>query len=291
MRYRIRHATQYNYGDSAPSSQNQVRLAPRELPWQRVTRYVLLISPTPRQQGRRKDYFGNQVDYFSLHDPHLGLKIVSTSQVEVLPAHTPPAETTPAWEQLAADTERDLTPVGLAVRRLTFDSKYAFGLPAARQYAAASFPPGRPILAAAADLMHRIHRDFKYDGAATTIETPLTRIFADRRGVCQDFAHAGVAALRSLGIPARYVSGYLRTEPPEGRPRLVGADASHAWFSVFCGKAGWVDLDPTNDLFVGVDHVTVAWGRDYGDVCPIEGVFTGGGAHSMTVSVDVQPLG
>ncbi|OYW11667.1 MAG: hypothetical protein B7Z55_19015 [Planctomycetales bacterium 12-60-4] len=182
------------------------------------------------------------------------------------------------------------SPLTLEALQFTFDSPSVTAPAAVGQYAAESFPAGRPILEGVRHLTTRIHEDFKFDPRATTVSTPVVEVFEHRRGVCQDFAHLEIAALRSLGIPARYVSGYLRTIPPPGRPRLVGTDASHAWLSVYCGEAGWIDVDPTNDCIVSTDHITVAWGRDYSDVCPIKGVFVGGGTHQMTVSVDVQPL-
>ncbi|HMP07581.1 MAG TPA: transglutaminase family protein, partial [Lacipirellulaceae bacterium] len=156
-------------------------------------------------------------------------------------------------------------------------------------YAAVSFPPGRPVVDALRDLTARIHREFRFDPRSTHVNTPLADVLRERRGVCQDFAHLAVGALRAMGLPGRYVSGYLRTTAPPGKPRLVGADASHAWAACWCGDLGWVDFDPTNNCLVDADHITVAWGRDYGDVCPIQGVFVGGGEHAMGVSVDVVP--
>ena len=172
----------------------------------------------------------------------------------------------------------------------TFDSHYVKRSPALAEYATPSFAPGRPILDATADLSARIHREFRYDAKATTISTPLAEVLANRHGVCQDFAHLAIGCLRSLGLAARYVSGYLESRPPPGRARLVGADASHAWLAVFAPGLGWVDFDPTNNVLPSERHLTLAWGRDYGDVSPIRGVILGGGSHTMSISVDVAPL-
>ena len=163
-------------------------------------------------------------------------------------------------------------------------------MPQLAAYARQSFPSGRPLLEAAAELTTRIYRDFEFNARATTVATPVDEVFSLRKGVCQDFAHLEIAALRSLGLAARYVSGYLRTRPAPGKPRLVGADASHAWLSVYVGDGEWLDLDPTNNLLPNLEHITVAWGRDYSDVCPLKGVFIGGGRHSLSVSVDVAVI-
>jgi transglutaminase-like putative cysteine protease len=197
---------------------------------------------------------------------------------------------TPAWETVAADIPTNTRPPGLAVLYLSLPSPRIRLSPALADYARPSFPAGRPIFDAARDFTARIHNDFEFDAKATTVSTPPEEFLELRRGVCQDFAHLQIACLRSLGLAARYVSGYVATTPPPGMPRLAGADASHAWVSVFCGPLGWVDFDPTNDAVVGDQHVTIGWGRDYGDVCPIQGVFVGGGEHSVQVGVDVIPL-
>ena len=290
MTYLISHTTKYTYSEAVPVCHNEVRLSPRETGWQRCRAHVLTIHPEPASRGRRMDYFGNTVDYFSIHVAHRNLAVTSSSRVELASAESPDIGATPAWEQVAEQLAGPGRIRLLDTLQYVYPSPSVLPNPQLREYALASFPPGRPIGEAARELTARLHRDFAYDTRATTIHTPLDDVFRLRRGVCQDFAHVQIGCLRSLGLAARYVSGYLRTLPPAGRPRLVGADASHAWISLYCGPAGWIDFDPTNDAIPTTDHITLAWGRDYGDVCPIKGVFVGGGQHAMTVSVDVEPL-
>ncbi len=237
------------------------------------------------------DFFGNRATYFTIEEPHDELKVKAVSRVAVAPAAPPDPAATPPWEAALASLELDRSPQGLEARQFVFDSPYVRASADLAHYAAPSFPPGRPLLDAALDLMRRIHADFRYDPRATTLSTPLREVLALRRGVCQDFAHLQIGCLRSLGLAARYVSGYLRTTPPPGRPRLVGADASHAWLSVWCPGFGWIDLDPTNAQIPSEGHILLAWGRDYDDVSPIKGVNLGGGRHSMTVEVDVAADG
>jgi transglutaminase-like putative cysteine protease len=198
---------------------------------------------------------------------------------------------TPPWEEVRDQLARDRSPAWLDAFQFTFDSRYVLAAARYADYAANSFTPGRPILEAALDLTRRIHKAFVYDPRATTLATPVAEVFEKRRGVCQDFAHLMLACLRSLGLAVRYVSGYLSTVPPPGKERLVGADATHAWVSVFCGLGGWIDLDPTNDQIPADRHVLLAWGRDYDDVSPLKGVILGGGQHVVKVSVDVLPEG
>jgi transglutaminase-like putative cysteine protease len=195
------------------------------------------------------------------------------------------------WESLRDSLARDHSRAGLDVYQFCFPSPHVPDVPRLGEYARASFPEGRPLAAGLLELTGRIHADFAYDPAATNISTPIDEVFRQRRGVCQDLAHVQIGCLRSLGLAARYVSGYLRTYPPPGKPRLVGADASHAWLSVHAGPLGWIDVDPTNNSLPRDEHITIAWGRDYSDVCPISGMFTGGGRHAMYVSVDVEPMG
>jgi transglutaminase-like putative cysteine protease len=202
----------------------------------------------------------------------------------------PPAQHTPPWEAVFGQLERAGTREALDTLQYAFDSPYTLASADLAGYAGRSFTPGRNVLEAAQELTRRIHQDFRYDSSATTVSTPVDEVVRLGRGVCQDFAHLELACLRSLGVPGRYVSGYLLTRPPPGQQKLVGADASHAWVSVWCGEAGWVDFDPTNDTIVGDEHVTLAWGRDYGDVSPINGVIFGGGAHRIEVNVDVTPV-
>jgi transglutaminase-like putative cysteine protease len=250
-----------------------------------------VIKPAPARIERRLDYFGNQVAFFNVQEGHHKLTVTAMSRVQVTPFQPPAAAVTPTWEQVRDRLMAERMPAGLEDLQFLYDSPAVTSSAELAAYAVESFPPNRPWLEGVFDLTRRIHRDFVYDPRATTINTPLAEVLSQRRGVCQDFAHLAIGCLRSLGLPARYVSGYLQTVPPPGQPRMVGADASHAWLSVWCPETGWIDIDPTNDQVPSTRHVTLAWGRDYTDVCPIRGVFLGGGGeHHISVSVDVQPL-
>lgn len=297
MRYSVRHQTIYFYTDPVPVCHNQLRLAPRTTARQTCRGHRLQVEPAPSVHSQRRDYFGNEVDYFAIQEAHDGLSVTSTSVVEVAPSAAAKQSASPPWEDVAAARNDDAQITNLEGNGIRHSALVIFRLasprvgpsPALRDYALASFPAGRPIFDAARHLTERIHADFRFDAKATTVHTPPEETLALGRGVCQDFAHLAIGCLRSLGLPARYVSGYVSTTPPPGQPRLQGADASHAWLSVYCGPLGWVDFDPTNDCVVGESHVTIGWGRDYGDVCPIQGVFVGGGEHKMSVAVDVIP--
>ncbi len=213
------------------------------------------------------------------------------SLVDVSEASPPvdPARS-PGWEDVSADLAYRRAAPAHEAHQFAYRSPYVVGSPEIEAFARQSFTPGAPLLAATLDLMHRIHEEFTFDTEATTIATPVSRVLDGRHGVCQDFAHLQIACLRTLGLAARYVSGYLLTDPPQGQPRLVGADASHAWLSVHCPAHGWVDFDPTNDVIADSRHVTVAWGRDYGDVSPLRGVILGGAEHRLEVGVSVVPV-
>ena len=287
MKYQVRHTTKFAYSEAVPVCHNLVHLAPRVLPRQTCDAFRLLIHPEPLHVQHRRDYFGNEVTFFSIDQPHRGLTVTATSRVAVAAVPVIAASETPPWDALAARLRTDRAAATLDAYQYVADSPSIKPFAALSEYAKASFPAGRPILEAVLDLTARVHREFSYDPRATTIRTPIREVFENRHGVCQDFAHLQIACLRSIGLAARYVSGYLRTLPPPGKPRLVGADASHAWLSVYCGAAGWVDVDPTNNVVVSTDYIVVAWGRDYTDVCPIQGVIVGGGDHKMHVSVDV----
>jgi transglutaminase-like putative cysteine protease len=250
----------------------------------------LQITPTPALFVEQADFFGNRATYFMVEEPHEQLTLKAESETEVVPLAAPDAAVTPPWESVRAFLEQDRSPQGLEACQFVYDSPYVKASPELAGYALASFPAGRPVLEAARDLTRRIHQDFRYDPKATTVATPLHEVLEFRRGVCQDFAHLQIGCLRALGLSARYVSGYLRTDPPPGQERLVGVDASHAWLSVYCRGSGWVDLDPTNDLIPSDGHLQLAWGRDYDDVSPVKGVNLGGGRHSVTVGVDVALL-
>ncbi len=285
MLYNVTHKTKYNYGDVVPECFNIVRLYPRAVFDQVCREHRLDIVPEPTDYVEREDFFGNLIEQFSIHVPHESLSVTAVNQIEVTSRDYSPLSSTPAWETIAAENQNG----DLVASHLVRNSPHVRIRPAFAEYAAVSFTKNRPIAEAALDLTRRIFEDFDFDPEATTVSTPVEEVFQKKAGVCQDFAHFQIACLRSLNLPARYVSGYLRTYPPAGKPRLIGADASHAWISLFCGESGWFDFDPTNNVVPATDHVTIAWGRDYFDVCPIQGVFTGGGQTVMEVSVDVVP--
>ena len=280
---RATHSTTYLYSDPVSICHTEVHLSPRSDAHQRVIEHHLSVHPIPDFLSGRKDYFGNDVAYFSTHEPHQTLTIVAESLVEI--HHDGPLELclTPSWEEARATVHQHVDEPSLDAYQFVFDSpRVSLGTEFAA-YAAPSFPAGRPLLEAALDLCHRIHKEFRYDRRATTVSTPVAEVLASRRGVCQDFAHFTIACLRSIGLPARYVSGYLRDE------NLIGSEASHAWVSLFCPGFGWLDLDPTNDLRADGHHITLAWGRDYSDVAPVKGVALGGGEQIINVSVEVRP--
>ncbi|HSO20151.1 MAG TPA: transglutaminase family protein, partial [Desulfosarcina sp.] len=224
---------------------------------------------------------------FMVQQPHEALVMTAESLVQTFAPVALPTDATAPWESVVRRLAVHERPDELDACQFVFASPLVARSQPIKAYAHSSFPPGRPVLEGAVDLMGRIFRDFTYDKSATTVDTPVEQVLADRKGVCQDFAHLAIGGLRSLGLAARYVSGYLETQPPPGKPKLLGADASHAWLSLFVPDAGWVDLDPTNNLIPGEKHVTLAGGRDYGDVTPVKGVVTGGGVHTLSVTVDV----
>jgi transglutaminase-like putative cysteine protease len=287
MKYHVLHGTSYRYSQPVSLCHNQVYLTPRTTFQQRCLKSDVDISPIPSCLSGWTDFFGNKVHFFSVEAPYEELNIVARSEVEVysVPAITPAQ--TPSWEQVRRQVHSPEDEAALAAAQFCAGSTFIQISAEARDYGVQSFPPGRPILEALLDLTGRIYRDFKYDRNATAVFTRPADVFRSRRGVCQDFTHLQMSCLRSLGLAARYVSGYLVTEPPPGKPRLVGADASHAWLSVYCGTAAWVDLDPTNNLIPCMRHITLAWGRDYADVAPIQGVLIGGGHGTLSVAVDV----
>lgn len=289
MIYDIRHRTDYAYTAPVAFSHHLLHLEPRTTYRQRVHAQSLVVEPVPVWGDRRQDAFGNPARAITIDREHRRLTVEARATVEVTaPAIPDPAATKP-WEAVA-DACRQANEAGaLGAARFAFASPFTPGDDVAEDYARQSFTQGRPVLEAALDLNHRIFRDFSFDPSATSVATPVADVFRLRRGVCQDFAHLMLAALRSLGLPARYVSGYLLTQPPAGQERLIGSDVSHAWVSLWVGTDGWVDLDPTNDLLPADGHITLAWGRDYGDVSPIVGVVYGGGGHELEVAVDVVP--
>lgn len=287
MSYTVTHSTTYRYSMDVSVSHHIVRQAPRAMPSQKVLAVQLDVSPSPAILSERTDYYGNRTAYFTVESPHRQLVVTTRSTVELQPVPRPKPAATTAWEKVRAACSVDLLTSDSEAGELIFDSPHVPRSPEYAKYTAESFPAGRPILDGVVDYIARIFRDFAFDKRATTVATPVDEVFRLRRGVCQDFAHFAIAGLRSLGLPARYVSGYLETLPPPGKPRLIGADASHAWLSVWCGEHGWIDADPTNNLLPGDRHITLAWGRDYSDVSPHRGVVVGGGNHKLQVSVDV----
>jgi transglutaminase-like putative cysteine protease len=269
---------------------NEAHLLPRSLSWQRCLETQLRIQPKPAVLHERKDFFGNRVAYFSIEEPHVTLEVTAWSEMELSVAPPPDLHATPAWEEVRKRVESDLGRNALEARQFALPSPFIPTAAAFAEYASVSFPLGRPLLAAVHDLTHRIFTEFTYDPESTTVATPVSEVFAQRRGVCQDFAHFTLTCLRSLGLAARYVSGYLETEPSTGQTELIGAAASHAWVSVYCPDLGWVDFDPTNNLMPSNRHVVVAWGRDYSDVAPLKGTILGGGEPELQVAVEVKRL-
>ena len=288
-RYKIAHVTTYEYTEPVTLCQNVAHLSARFCDHQTSRSPVLSISPEPAVIEERADYFGNPIHYFTIQEAHRKLTVRADHDITVTPTVPPEPQSTPPWETVRERQRHDRTPAWLDAGQYVFDSRYVVAHPRYAEFACPSFTPGKPVLAAALELAHRIYSGFVFDPQATTLATPVVEVFEKRRGVCQDFAHMLLACLRSQGLAARYVSGYLCTAPPPGKPRLVGADATHAWVSLFCGDAGWVDLDPTNDQIPGDRHVLLAWGRDYDDVSPLKGVILGGGQHRVHVAVDVVP--
>jgi transglutaminase-like putative cysteine protease len=290
MIYRVRHKTTYDYEDPVSVSHHLVRLTPRTFPGQVCRGTQISILPAPPIRATHSDYFGNTQTFFTLQEPHDCLIVEATSELEVHSIERPDFSGSRPWEMVVESLPSDHSEDGLDAYQFVFGSQRVTASRELADYAREAFPAGRPLLEATRDLMRTIHRDFKFDTTATEVTTPVQAFFKKRRGVCQDFAHLQIACMRSLGLPARYISGYLRTLPPPGRPRVVGADASHAWCSAWSPGAGWVDFDPTNNCVPTDGHITVAWGRDYSDVSPIHGVLLGGAKHTLEVGVDVTPL-
>lgn len=290
MKYKVAHITEYFYSDPVPLCHNVVHLMPRETSRQKRISHSLSITPHPLTLTSRQDFFGNPVTWFSLQEPHDRLRIAAVSEIEMQPFTQPTTLWSPAWEQVRQILKGRRDPDLLEAQQFTFESRYVSLGPELRAYALASFPDGKPLLECVTDLTQRIYREFTFDTRATTIGTPAVEVLKHRHGVCQDFAHLQIGCLRSIGLAARYVSGYLVTKPPPGRPRLVGCDTSHAWVSCFFPDFGWIDFDPTNGTIPSTEHITLARARDYDDLAPVRGVVVGGHRHSLAVSVDVQPL-
>jgi transglutaminase-like putative cysteine protease len=290
MRYRVRHVTRYAYKEAVDLASHLLHLTPRSLPGHRVLRASLRISPDPSRLTFADDHFGNPTTWVFLDRPHERFEATVEAEVDVGFPPPPPAAATPAWETVAEAAQTG-GPGAWEAAEFAFDSPMAPADLLAGRYARVSFPPGRPVLAGLLELNGRMRRDFTFRTGVTSVFTPVAKVMAQRAGVCQDFTHVMISGLRALGLPARYVSGYLRTRPPPGEAPRRGADQSHAWVGAWMGPAhGWVDLDPTNDLVVCDEHVVLAWGRDYGDISPVRGVILGGGRHTVTAAVDLEPV-
>lgn len=292
--YRLEHSTAYRYSDPVMLSHQQLHLAPRLLDYQQIEEHEIIIRPAPTQQREIVDAFGNPVTEIAIETSHTRLAVVARTTVAVSERRAVDPEKSAAWETvrdaLAYRAAWHPEPAILEATQFLFESPHARVKRSLRAYAGDCFEPGRPILAAAAALMAKIHREYKFDAAATNVTTPVMKFFEQKRGVCQDFSHLMISCLRSTGLAARYVSGYLLTRPAPGKPRRVGADASHAWVSLFVPGMGWIDFDPTNSLMPSLEHITIGWGRDFADVTPFRGVINGGGGQTLEVKVTVVPL-
>jgi len=289
--YRVRHVTTYRYTEPVLVAHHLAHLTPRHANFQSCQRSHFKITPNPAEMDEGgHDYYGNPVTFFAMREPHSTLSVQVTSRVEVEERKAPDPSLARDWLGIADPLVGVRGDRLLDIADFCFDSPFVAVTAAVREYAETSFHAGRSVLDCVLDFNHRIHQDFAYDPAATSVATPLAQVLSERRGVCQDFAHLAIAGLRAMGIPARYVSGYLLTQPPPGKPKLRGSDASHAWLSVYLPEFGWVDIDPTNDCMPEDEHVTLGWGRDFGDVSPLCGVVLGGGEHRLRVGVDVEPV-
>ena len=291
--YQIFHDTCYHYDSPVSLAQQLAHLWPRECTWQRCTEQQLLISPNPTTRRDELDVFGNPLTRLAFERPHDELQVNARLTVEVLARPLADFSLSPAWEQTRDALTYSSQPLSaemLEACRYRFQSPYVHLKRSFVEFSESCFPPGRPLLLGVQALMQKIFSEFTFDAEATQVATPLVEVLERRRGVCQDFAHLMLACVRSRGLAARYISGYLLTQPPPGQPRLIGADASHAWVSVFCPVLGWVDFDPTNNVQPALEHITLAWGRDFSDVSPLRGVILGGGSHDPEVRVTVMPL-
>lgn len=291
--YQIFHDTCYHYDSPVSLAQQLAHLWPRECTWQRCTEQQLLISPEPTSRRDELDVFGNPLTRLAFELPHDELQVNARLTVEVLARPLADFNLSPAWEQTRnalTYSSQPLTAQMLEACRYRFQSPYVHLKRSFVEFSESCFPPGQPLMLGVQALMQKIFSEFTFDAEATQVATPLVEVLERRRGVCQDFAHLMLACVRSRGLAARYVSGYLLTQPPPGQPRLIGADASHAWVSVFCPVLGWVDFDPTNNVQPALEHITLAWGRDFSDVSPLRGVILGGGSHDPEVRVTVMPL-
>lgn len=287
----ISHVTHYDYASRVDLAMHLLHLQPLSRADQQLEDFRLDIDPPATRNQASLDYFGNPQHHLTLTTPHHALTVRAESRVRRLAAAMPNPSISPAWESVRAAMRYRAGQPWLPAAEFCFPSAFVPLHPAFQAYAQLEFTPGRPLLEAAIGLMARIHHEFTYATASTDLTTPALEAFSRRQGVCQDFAHIMIACLRSLGLPARYVSGYLLTQPPPGQPRLLGVDASHAWLAVWCPQHDWVELDPTNNLIAAQSHAVIACGRDYADVAPLRGVIQGGGSHTLSVAVSVVPEG
>lgn len=290
-RYRVVHETRYQYQSMVTLSQQYLHMTPRSFPCQQTESHHIWLDPVVNDSTDGTDYFGNSTRHVAITVPHNSLLVHAESTVALSPrptlAHI--AGSLP-WESVRDMMGREKSAATLEACRYLYASPHVNCFPELEAYARLSYTPGRPQLDAALELTHRIFDDFEFDGKATDISTPLEQVLRGRRGVCQDFAQLMIGCLRSIGLPARYMSGYILTHPPPGKPRLIGADASHAWVSVFSPTLGWIDFDPTNHCLVQHEHITLGWGRDFSDVTPMRGIVLGGGKQDLDVQVTVTPL-
>jgi transglutaminase-like putative cysteine protease len=289
--FSILHDTEYLYQRSVSLSQQLLHMTPRDFGYQHTLSHQIEVEPKPSDWSERINYFGNPSKIFAISIPHKRLHVRAQSTLVLQPRLTLEqiVDSMP-WEAERDSLHLSTNADSRAISQFVYESPHVLCSAELAAYATESFRPGCPLLDAALDLTQRIFCDFEFDGSATTISTPLSAVLKGRRGVCQDFAHLMIGCLRTLGIACRYVSGYILTTPPEGQPRMIGADASHAWVSVYCIGYGWVDFDPTNHCLVQDEHITVGWGRDFSDVTPMRGVILGGGTQELKVSVTVTPL-
>ena len=289
--YQILHETMYDYRRTVTLSQQLLHMTPRSFIHQQVISHRLTIAPEPQDWINRIDYFGNATRSLTLSAPHRHLSVQAESVVAL--TRRPQLDAiglTLPWESQRDRLRSPAEAKSLEPQMFLFASPHVTCSPALAAYAQPSFAPGRELLESCMALTERIYRDFEFDSDATTISTPLTDVLSGRRGVCQDFAHLMIGCLRTLGLACRYVSGYILTTPPAGQPRMVGADASHAWVSVYCDEVGWVDFDPTNRCMVKDEHITLGWGRDFSDVTPMRGLVLGGGGQELQVRVTVTAI-
>lgn len=290
-RYSVVHETLYTYQSMVTLSQQYLHLTPRSFSYQQSESHQLRIEPTQEDGSDGHDYFGNITRHLAITVPHKTLLVLAESVVVLKPrVALSQIKGTRSWESLRDSVQHDKSIAGLEACRYLYASPHVNLSAELEEYALISYTEGRPLLDAALDLTQRIFEDFEFDDKATEISTPLEEVLKGRRGVCQDFAQLMIGCLRSLGLPARYVSGYILTHPPAGQPRMIGADASHAWVSVFCPELGWIDFDPTNRCLVQTEHITLGWGRDFSDVTPMRGIVLGGGEQTLEVRVTVSPL-